>query len=78
LKRDLQMIEEYLGSMFMPEFAKAIVVKQLQDIGETPETYNRGKLDRLLNQIGTKVLQSFKGDESTKIVRDIKRKILED
>lgn len=74
-KKDLEVIEKHLADMFMPEFARAVVDKQLADIGETRETYRRELLDLLLQRIEEKVLRSFKGKEAHYIVLSIKRKI---
>jgi len=77
LAEDLAIIEEYLGELFMPEFARAVVDKQLSNIGESRETYNRSKLDMLLREIERRVLVSFKGDEAHTIVQHLKRSIIE-
>lgn len=78
MSRDLEIIEKYLGDMFMPDFAISIVNKQLQDLGYQREDYDRKILNRLLDQIEKKVLINFKGDESKKIVRELKRQIAEE
>ena len=77
MSRDLEIIEKYLGDMFMPDFAISIVNKQLQDLGYRREDYSRQILSQLLDQIEKKVLLNFKGDESKKVIRDIKRQIVE-
>ena len=72
---DLEVIEEFLGHLFMPAFAKSIVNKQLQDLGETRETYTRNVMNRLLNNIETKVLLSFQGDNARNSVVQIRKSI---
>ena len=74
---DLVIIEKYLGDMFMPDFGKAIVNKQLADIGATRENYDRDILNTLLKNIEEKVLLSFKGDDARKAILEIKKKIME-
>ena len=76
--RDLKIIEKYLGDMFMPAFATSIVNKQLQDLGIDRMDYSRAILTPLLNQIEKKVLLNFKGTESRKIIKEIKRMITEE
>ena len=72
---DLEVIEEFLGELFMPAFGKSIVDKQLGDIGFTRETYNRAVLNTLLDRIETKVLSSFQGDQSRATILKIKRRL---
>lgn len=71
----LTVIEDKLGQMFQPEFAKAILNKQLMDIQETPDTFRPERTDFLLNQIEKKVLKSFYGEKSGEIIRDIRRRV---
>lgn|GEM_PF-4560337 len=75
-EKDLEIIEKYLAEMFMPEFARAVIEKQLGDLGESRETYSREILDKLLRRIEEKVLRSFKGDEARHIVLRIKKEIV--
>ena len=60
--------------MFMPAFAKAVIDKQLGDIGETRTTYDRTKLDRFLKQLETKVF-GMKGPEAVVITNKLRRRI---
>ena len=71
---DLAVIEAYLSEMFMPAFAKAVIDKQLGDIGETRETYDRTKLESLLKRLETKVF-AMKGPEATNITKKLRRRI---
>jgi hypothetical protein len=75
LHQALAVIEEKLGEMFQPEFAKSILMKQLTDIDEVPETFTDAMVEPLLNQIEKKVLVSFYGDKAKGIVADLKRAI---
>ena len=74
MAEDLEVIEAYLSEMFMPAFAKAVVDKQLGDIGETRETYDRTKLEGLLKRLETKVF-AMKGPEALTITNKLRRRI---
>ena len=74
MEDDLAVIEAYLSEMFMPAFAKAVIDKQLGDIGETRETYDRTKLESLLKRLETKVF-AMKGPEATNITKKLRRRI---
>jgi len=76
VSRDLEILEKYLGDMFMPDFGISIVNKQLLDLGATRENYDRDLLNILLNNIEKKVMVSFKGDDAHKVMVEIKRQIM--
>ncbi len=71
----LTVIEDELGHMFQPEFAKAILSKQLADINQTREGFTDANVEVLLDRIENKVLVSFYGDKAKSMIADIKRKI---
>jgi len=69
----LEKIETYLINLFSGQFGSAILNKQLENINETRESFTIDKANDLLRSIETKVLKDFYGDDTSRIVRDIKK-----
>ena len=73
----IEILERHLGALFVPVFAKAIISKQLANIGESRESFTHEELDELLGLVEEKVLRTFLKGDSADFIDTVRREIQE-